>query len=139
MSNKFQIIIDHFNSMEITKIFTSSDLKKKLPGMETSVNTFMDMVNKLGAIERDKIEKPGRGPRFYCMKTRHLTPTEVSGLTEYPACMDFKKKVIENYKKEQEKLAKRTKKVKRSPAKRKPEAKNVSASKGKIKVNIEIS
>lgn len=101
MANQFKTIISHFNGLSESHIFTSRDMKNDLAETvnPTAVTSFLNLAFKLGAIDKDKIEKPKKGgPRLNYMKCRSLTDGEIKGLTVYPDCIEFKKKIEANYK-----------------------------------------
>ncbi len=102
---QFKIIIDCFNKMENSTLFTSLDLGARLKGKHvemTNVHNFVGVVFHMGVVCRDKIEKPKhRGAKFIYMKERSLTDDEIFNITTIPQCYDFRKQITKDFKKRQ--------------------------------------
>jgi len=103
---QFQTIIDCFNKIEITTLFTTLDLGARLKGKDIvmgNVHNFVNTVFMMEIVCRDKIEKPKDhgGARFLYMKERSLTNDEITKLTTRPQCFDFLKQIKADFKKRQ--------------------------------------
>ncbi len=98
-------IIDCFNKMENSTLFTSLDLDARLKGegiIIKNVHNFVYIAYQMGVTCRDKIKKPKRsGARFIYMKERSLTNKEITNLTKRPQCFDFLKQIKIDFKKRQ--------------------------------------
>lgn len=101
MAGDFKTIITHFNQLDVSNIFTSTEMKAALAGAiktPSNVSSFLATAYKMGVVEKDPIEnRIGRGPRFNFMKTRSITQNELHKLTTRPDCFTFKKEIEKRF------------------------------------------
>jgi len=154
MAGDFKTIITHFNKLDVSNIFTSTEMKAALVGaIKTpgNVSSFLATAYKMGVIEKDPIEnRIGRGPRFIFMKTRSITKSELHKLTTRPDCFTFKKEIEKRFMKSikgvtspRKKIHKKTKTPRRtmpikSHYRTKPSRKTVSITEHPDKTTITI-
>ena len=96
-------LIDYFNRLSDGYEFTSKSVRAGLRAKGVNKTTISNILNKfykMGAVDREKIENPGRGPRLKYVKIRAIEPSEKHNLTTWPDCIAFTKQLNAKNKKE---------------------------------------
>jgi len=94
--NETKKLISYFNRLQDGYEFTSKSVRAGLRSKGVNKTTISNTLNKfykMGAVEKEKIENPGRGPRLKYAKIRSITTQEKHDLTTWPDCIAFTKKL----------------------------------------------
>jgi len=89
-------LIDYFNRLQDGYEFTSKSIRAGLRSRGVNKTTITNTLNKfykMGAVERQKIENPGKGPRLKYIKIRAINSEEKYKLTTWPDCVQFTKQL----------------------------------------------
>lgn len=96
-------IINYFNRLNDGYEFTSKSMLSGLTNKgvkRTTITSTLNTFYKMGAVEKEKIQNPGKGPRLKFIKIRTINPVEKKSMTTWPDCVEFSKKLRSKTKKQ---------------------------------------